>query len=271
LLCALLLLAGLAGCAGAKPGDDFAALLDGTLALDSITEAQKSAFIEEGEKHGFVVAFDDGLSISDKNGGVLLRQTKGGVAPDEPGGQLVVGSGWPDNEFTRQIPNPGIEFIKAAWHMENSFTVELKGMDEAAAKAYAKQLKRAGFDGDVYIECGYEVTFQTENEAGDAVKFFWSEEKGAASHPSVVVFRGRKDSRFVVAFFWANGSAKLRVSDIHPATYSPLPRFLRLFGACAALLAGAYIIVRLTKKFRKKPEQNMQTPPGTYAEPHRYI
>ena len=281
MLCMLLLLAGLAGCS--KSSDDFTALLDGTLALDSITDTQKNAFIKEGKKRGCVVTFDDELTISDKNGGVVLRQTTGDIPPDEAGDErLTTGSGWPDNEFTQQIPNPWTEGMEAAWHMEEKhFTVvELKRMDKAAAKAYAKQLNKAGVDGDVYIECGYEMSLQMKDEAGDTVEFFWSEEKGAASHPSVVVCRGRKDAEYAVEFFWANGSAELRVRRVLPGSYpmsfGAVLLFMLLFAAwfvVPGLLV--WLIFRgltcLKWPLPKNRKQNMQIPPGTYPETHRYI
>ena len=93
----------------------------------------------------------------------------GESSEDDP--QIV--SEWPDNEITRQVPKPPFEnpMIVAD---DESVTVMRMGSSVDEAKAYAKQLKDAGFTKDVYEEtnsvAGYDIyTFTAENANGLSV------------------------------------------------------------------------------------------------------
>ena len=183
LLCVLLLLTGLAGCkktpedVTGEPSfsDDFEALMDGALELDSLTDAQKKKFAEEGGKYGYVVTFDNGLTVSDDSGNVILRRAEDGAVYDDNGNLITAGSEWPDNEFTRQIPNPMIETSMAESNAQ-SFTARLDEMDKAAAEAYAAKLREAGFTTDVPTDFSYSkgVEVNAKNAAGYLVEFFWA-------------------------------------------------------------------------------------------------
>jgi len=185
LLCVLLLLTGLAGCKKTPDdapdtttsgfSDDFEALMDGALELDSLSDAQKRKLAEEGAERGFVVTFDNGLTVSDDNGRVILRRAEDGAVYDDYGTQIIAGSDWPDNEFTRQVPNPMIETSSAESNAQ-SFTARLDMMDKAAAEAYAKKLREAGFTTDVPPDFSYSkgVQVNAKNAAGYLVDFFWA-------------------------------------------------------------------------------------------------
>ena len=80
---------------------------------------------------------------------------------------------WPDNDIARQVPKPPFEnpMIVAD---EGSLTVMQVGSTVEEAKAYAKQLKSAGFVKDVYEDtngiAGYSIyTFTAENQNGISV------------------------------------------------------------------------------------------------------
>ena len=80
---------------------------------------------------------------------------------------------WPDNEITRQVPKPPFEdpMIVAD---DDSVTVMRTGSTEEEAKAYAKQLKDAGFNKDVNEStngiAGFSIyTFTAENQNGLSV------------------------------------------------------------------------------------------------------
>ena len=80
---------------------------------------------------------------------------------------------WPDNDITRQVPKPPFEdpMIVAD---DDSVTVMRTGSTEEEAKAYAKQLKDAGFNKDVNEStngiAGFSIyTFTAENQNGLSV------------------------------------------------------------------------------------------------------
>jgi len=185
LLCVLLLLTGLAGCKKTPDddadtttsgfSDDFEALMDGALELDDLSDAQKRKLAEEGAERGFVVTFDNGLTVLDDNGRVILRRTEDGAVYDEYGNLIVAGSDWPDNEFTRQVPNPMIETSSTTFNAQG-FTSMLDEMDKAAAEAYAKKLREAGFTIDIPVDFSYSkgVEVNAKNAAGYIVEFFWA-------------------------------------------------------------------------------------------------
>ena len=185
LLCVLLLLTGLAGCKKTPDddddtttsgfSDDFEALMDGALELDDLSDAQKRKLAEEGAERGYVVTFDNGLTVSDDNGRVILRQAEDGAVYDGYGNQIVVGSAWPDNEFTRQVPNPMIETSSTTFNAQG-FNSQLDEMDKAAAEAYAKKLREAGFTIDIPTDFLYSkaVEVNAKNAAGYIVEFFWA-------------------------------------------------------------------------------------------------
>ncbi|MCR5694692.1 MAG: hypothetical protein K6G89_06945 [Clostridia bacterium] len=80
---------------------------------------------------------------------------------------------WPDNEITKQVPKPPFEdpVIVAGG---DSVTVMQYGSTAEEAKAYADQLKNAGFTKDVYEDsneiAGFVIyTFTAENQKGISV------------------------------------------------------------------------------------------------------
>lgn len=80
---------------------------------------------------------------------------------------------WPDNDITKQVPKPSFEnpMIVAD---DDSVTVMQTGSTVEEAKAYADQLKNAGFDKDVYENtneiAGYSIyTFTAGNQNGLSV------------------------------------------------------------------------------------------------------
>lgn len=80
---------------------------------------------------------------------------------------------WPDNEITRQVPKPPFEDPMIVVD-DDSVTVMRTGSTEEEAKAYAKQLKDAGFNKDVNEStngiAGFSIyTFTAENQNGLSV------------------------------------------------------------------------------------------------------
>ena len=195
LVLAGLLLAGFAGCnrepvtiADAKEAasDDFAALLDGRKPPGTLTEDEKKALMREGKSLGLNMKFDDdGLTISDDRGQVLFRQEEDGTMWDEFGNQTFAGSVWPDNEFTRQIPNPGIEACVAQLSADG-LSAMLDEIDEAWARAYIEKLKEAGF---------------TTETPGTGLK-----------HPKLIEYNAQNAAGYVVGFLWTGGGASLTVN-----------------------------------------------------------
>ena len=59
-------------------------------------------------------------------------------------GDVQTESGWPENEWTAQVPKPQL-FVKHTEAMSGMFIVGFSSMTYDAAKAYAGQLEEAGF------------------------------------------------------------------------------------------------------------------------------
>jgi len=181
---ALMLLAGLAGCGASKEepptdiedamSDEFAALMEGRKPVGELTDKEKRALIDEGRDLGLNVAFDNGsLVVTDDKGDLILRRDADGAVWDDFGNQIVANE-WPDNEFTRQVPNPG---VKNAAVKSNSggITAMIDDMDEAAAKAYVEQLKGRGFTTELPgMELAHGIEYNAKNGAGYTVEFFWA-------------------------------------------------------------------------------------------------
>jgi len=194
MLLALMLLAGFAGC-GASGGeedvettasDEFAALLDGRKPPGKLTDDEKNKLAAEGKALGLNLDFDaGGLTITDGKGDVIFRQENDGTLWDEFGRELIAGSDWPDNEFTRQIPNPGLETC-AGTSSSEGIEVMLDEMDEAAARAYVESLKDAGF---------------TNELPGMGLK-----------SKNLIEFKAKNAKGYIVEFLWANGGANLTVN-----------------------------------------------------------
>jgi len=185
MLLALMLLAALAGCGGSggeqEPidiedavSDEFAALMEGRTPIGGLTDKEKRALIDEGRDLGLIVSFDDGgLTITDGNGDLIARRDADGVVWDEFGNAIVANE-WPDNEFTRQVPNPGVKnaVVKSNPGGINAMIDE---MEEAAAKAYVEQLKARGFTEELPgMDLKHGIEYNAKNGAGYTVSFFWA-------------------------------------------------------------------------------------------------
>ena len=146
------------GEAAASQDVDFGAIMSGNGGaelLSGYTAAQKAAIVAEGKKNGVDITFnaDGSTTFQDENGEYTQNPDGTWTMTSGDGGVSQVGGSWPDNEFTRLIPQP--EFPLLAASSDGSvFTAIFSNTGVDEVKAYTEKVKAAGFTVDAVTEEG---------------------------------------------------------------------------------------------------------------------
>ena len=112
-----------------------------------LDEAVKQQIIADAAREGCTVTFDaDGtMTVVSPDGFVTIQHPDGSwTYKDNEGSEGQVGGSWPDNEFTKLVPKPGMD-IQYAGEDEGEFVVTFAGATLEQIKAYADKLRSAGF------------------------------------------------------------------------------------------------------------------------------
>jgi hypothetical protein len=90
---------------------------------------------------------------------------------------------WPDNDFTKQISNPGWDSLyKTAEIPDMMFSANYRTVSAQQAKEYAEKLKNEGFDTDISVnEADVLYSFGAKNADGYSVGITLAMEKGETS------------------------------------------------------------------------------------------
>ena len=112
-----------------------------------------------------------------------IQEAIEGILPEEAqiyiteDGEMQLGGDWPDNEFTRQLPNPNFD-IMYALTSDNEFSTTFSNVDLGQTKAYVERIKSAGFTIDEDTEdmevMGMTVyNFTAENAKGYKIQVYF--------------------------------------------------------------------------------------------------
>ncbi|MDO4487495.1 MAG: hypothetical protein Q4B67_00190 [Eubacteriales bacterium] len=139
-------------------------------------EETKRIFVEEAKAEGVEVIFGaDGTTTMIEPTGEKYVQTPDGVwtidAPD--GGTIQMGGNWPDNEFTKGVPEPSFG-ITAVEETSIGFTAILETDNLDDLKKYCEKIKVAGFteeldEQEVQVQGMDIYSFTAKNSAGKSV------------------------------------------------------------------------------------------------------
>ncbi len=113
-------------------------------------EATKQQIINEAKADGYDVTFgaDGSMTLVNPDTGETVIQNPDGTWTFDDGeGSGQLGGDWPDNEFTKLIPNPGFEILMTNIDGKD-FTAAFSGATVEQVKAYAEKVKAAGFTVD---------------------------------------------------------------------------------------------------------------------------
>ncbi len=153
-------------------------------------EAQKTE-ASEGEKNGEPLSREDDEPLSredepaeseaespQENGSEGYQEGEPVIVEGENGEVYQYGGDWPENEYTEAVPRPKID-VYAAGTEEEEFTVMFSGASVDDIKAYAEELKAAGFtvdpdEEDVSYGGMTVYTYSASNRDGFHVDLFYS-------------------------------------------------------------------------------------------------
>ena len=113
-------------------------------------EATKKSFAEAEKEDGAEVTFgeDGSTTIKDANGDLYVQSPDGSWTFSSGESDVKLDFGWPDNEFTALVPAP--KFAVSASETDGSeFAAAFADPTIEQIKAYAQELKAAGFAEDV--------------------------------------------------------------------------------------------------------------------------
>ena len=137
---------------------DIAAALSGIGTSDMIYSeldaAQKQALADELKQEGMDVTYnaDGSTTFVDTDGSIIEQKADGTwTVKDADGSEGQIGGDWPDNEFTKLVPQPDFEISVASTDGEG-FSVTFTDATMEQIKAYAEEVKKAGFDVDPQTE-----------------------------------------------------------------------------------------------------------------------
>ena len=160
---------------------DFSAIMSGNGGTDIVwgkqDEATKQAIIEEGRQDGVDVSFgaDGSMTVVDTDGTTVVQNPDGTwIVRNADGSEGQLGGNWPDNEYTRLVPEPDFELYAASTD-EEGFYVSFSNVTLDQIKAYVARVKAAGFNINEEVEeqaIGGMViySFTAENSEGYTVE-----------------------------------------------------------------------------------------------------
>ena len=165
--------------AGPELGDILALLGGGN------SEEARQAIIEAAKAQGYEAFYgeDGSLILKGADGTTLVQGPDGSWSMQGSGeGTPQLGGEWPENEYTRQVPKPGLP-IYASSLEEDSFSVVFSGAELGSVKAYAASLKAAGFtlEAEEQEQSLYGVsmyTYVAENAGGFRVSLYFASGTG---------------------------------------------------------------------------------------------
>lgn len=162
----VLLVLGLSACGNKENSDDQSASAEEAVDFEAIWAGQatdvvygktdaatKQKIIDEAKKEGIEVSFglDGSMTMVEKDGAVMTQNPDGIWSyKDADGSEVQVGSKWPDNEYTKLIPEPDFTILLAGVE-GNSFTVSFTEVTSEQLKAYVEEIKKAGFINEAEI------------------------------------------------------------------------------------------------------------------------
>jgi hypothetical protein len=141
-------------------GIDFSSIMNGLGGAGTVwgeqTEEIKQQLIKAARENGFEISFDEnGCAVLTGVDGTQMKQNADGSwLPVEGSGNVDIpqlGGDWPDNEFTRLVPNPGFKILMANGE-EEGFTAAFTEVTVAQVRAYAEKLRAAGFTEDEELQ-----------------------------------------------------------------------------------------------------------------------
>lgn len=137
---------------------DIAAAMSGIGTSDMIYSeldaAQKQALADELKQEGMDVTYnaDGSTTFVDTDGSIIEQKADGTwTVKDADGSEGQIGGNWPDNEFTKLVPKPDFAITAASTDGEG-FNVAFSDATIDQIKAYAEEVKKAGFDVDPQTE-----------------------------------------------------------------------------------------------------------------------
>ena len=88
---------------------------------------------------------------------------------------MIATEPWPDNQFTQNLPKPEITILLAGTIGDTGFSVTFDDPTPDTVKAYAEQLKQAGYSEGTYEDGNEEAyTYSAKNAAGYYVMLHWA-------------------------------------------------------------------------------------------------
>ena len=163
---------------GETPNIDFGSIIANKGTSDATIwgyedEAVKQAIINQARADGYNVSFgaDGSMIITEEDGSKLIQKTDGTwTFEDADGSTSQLGGKWPDNEYTKLIPNPGFTLTGAS-STDSDFTAVFQDVTAEQAKAYGAKVKDKGFTIDAEEEnqnaAGIEIYRYTAKNASE--------------------------------------------------------------------------------------------------------
>lgn len=156
-----------------NPNLDFGSIMAGGGATDTVwgkqDEATKQSIIDGGKESGYDISFgaDGSMTVVDTNNGSAVVQNPDGTwtFKDNSGNQGQIGGNWPDNEFTKLIPNPGFE-ISMINTSDDEFMAAFSNVTIEQHNAYVEKLKSAGFTIDADTQTNVIYSYTASNADG---------------------------------------------------------------------------------------------------------
>ncbi len=112
-------------------GSNFESIVDHAN-KNNLTKEQIAQLEADAAANGYEIQWDD-------DGSMVIAQ--------EDGNTIALNGNWPDNEYTKAVPEPNIS-ITASSNDDSSFTVIFGSTTKEEIQDYANQLKNAGFTED---------------------------------------------------------------------------------------------------------------------------
>ncbi len=158
---------------------DLGAAIGGSEILSEYDEASKQAMIQEAQEAGGNLEFKpDGSAVyTDGEGSTVIQNPDGTwTIEGDDGSTASVGGGWPDNEFTQQIPQPDF-IVSIGSESADSFMITFSDATIEQIREYAEQIKNAGFTLDAETQdmemAGMALySYTAKNAAGYEINVF---------------------------------------------------------------------------------------------------
>ncbi|MBO4366054.1 MAG: hypothetical protein J5843_00210 [Clostridia bacterium] len=131
--------------------DSILSSVGGSDVLNGLTDGDlKKKILGLLQDNGLGAYLDEngGLVIPGKDGNEIHQNEDGSWSVSKEDGAAQYGGEWPDNEFTRLVPKPSFKLVGASTDSDE-FNVAFSGVTVDQIRAYAGELKLAGFTIDI--------------------------------------------------------------------------------------------------------------------------